>query len=332
MFTSGTTGTPKGAMLSEKNILANVKDICSYLEIKDTDSFLITRPLYHAAVLNGEFLTAIFKGASVRFYSDNFQPAAVLSLIERFEATVFCGTPTLLSLMTRFCRKSTSLPLKTICVSGECMSAEVGNRIAASFPEAKIYHIYGLTEASPRVSYLPPEHFQSHPNCVGIPLPSVELKILKTDGNVAAKNEEGVLYVKGPNVMLGYYNDKKATDRVLRKGWLCTGDIAILTEEGFLRIKGRGDDMIIRAGMNIYPQEIEGRMKADERVKEILVYPFENPTLGVGIGMKLVGDFNSIEEVKRLCSELLPTYEIPNRIELVAELSHNGSGKLKRKQ
>ena len=105
-----------------------------------------------------------------------------------------------------------------------------------------------------------------------------------------------------------------------------------MTEEGFLRIKGRGDDMIIRAGMNIYPQEIEGRMKADERVKEILVYPFENPALGVGIGMKLVGDFNSIEEVKRLCSELLPTYEIPNRIELVAELSHNGSGKLKRKQ
>lgn len=332
MFTSGTTGIPKGAMLSERNILANVRDICDYLEVDESDTFLIARPLYHAAVLNGEFLTALFKGATVRFYSESFQPAAVLSLIERFGATVFCGTPTLLSLMERFYRKNTRLPLKTLCISGECMSGTVGKRIAAAFPGVNIYHIYGLTEASPRVSYLPPGLFQKYPDSVGIPLASVRIRIVKDNGQTAALGEEGLLYVKGPNVMLGYYNAKEATARVLRDGWLCTGDIALLTEEGLLRIKGRSDDMIIRAGMNIYPQEIEGRMKADERVKEILVYPFESPALGVGIGMKVAGDFKNVEQVKRLCAELLPTYEIPNKIELVEELAHNGSGKLKRKQ
>ncbi len=332
MFTSGTTGLPKGAMLSERNVLANVGDICDYLKVDSSDTFLIARPLYHAAVLNGEFLTALFKGAAIRFYSESFQPAAVLSLIEDFGATVFCGTPTLLSLMARFYRKNTPLPLKTLCISGECMSAEVGKRIAAAFPDVNIYHIYGLTEAAPRVSYLPPGLFSRHPDSVGIPLASVSIKLLKENGQTAALGEEGILYVKGPNVMLGYYNAKEATSRVLKDGWLCTGDIALVTEEGLLKIKGRGDDMIIRAGMNIYPQEVEGRMKADERVKEILVYPFESPALGVGIGMKLVGDFESVEEVKKLCAELLPTYEIPNKIELVEELSHNGSGKLKRKQ
>lgn len=331
MFSSGTTGNPKGIMLGEEGILANVSDICHYLNVGTSDSFLIARPLCHAAVLTGEFLTAITKGASIRFHSEAFQPHEILSLASKHRCTVLCGTPTLLSLLARYRRKSTPLSLKTICISGECMSAETGLRIADAFEDANIYHVYGLTEASPRVSYLPPKLFRTHPDCVGIPLPSVKIKILKEDGTQATVGEDGILYVKGPNIMLGYYLLPTATAKVLSDGWLSTGDIAMITEEGLMKIKGRSDDMIIRAGINIYPQEVEGVMKEDPRVKDVLVYSYEDPIVGVGIGMKISGDFASTGEVKALAKNLLPPYEVPTKIELLPELSRNEFGKIKRK-
>ena len=211
------------------------------------------------------------------------------------------------------------------------MSAEVGRKIRDAFPTCRIYHIYGLTEACPRVSYLPPEHFEDYPDCVGIPLKSVSIKILNKQGNLCHENEEGILYVKGDNVMLGYYREPEKTDKALKKGWLCTGDIAVINDAGFLKIKGRNDDLIIKCGMNIYPAEIEGVIKQDPRVKEVLAYGFHN-SFGTQIGMKLVGEFSSAEEVKQLCMKVLPSFQVPSVIELVDELPKNGSGKIIRRK
>ena len=329
MCTSGTTGKPKGAMLSEKNIITNVSDIADYFDIGCADTILLARPLYHFAVLTGEFLTGLIKGVKIRFYSDSFNPPKMLELIKKYEITAFCGTPTLLSMMARFNRVQ-STTLKHICISGECMSESVGLKISDSFNDCEIYHIYGLTEACPRVSYLPPQLFGKYPDCVGLPLKSVELKILNTDGKICAKNEEGVLWVKGDNVMLGYYEEPEKTERVLSKGWLCTGDIASINERGLLKIKGRNDQMIIKAGMNIYPTEIEASMKIDSRVKEVLVFGFETK-FGTQIGMKIAGEFSGVDEVKQLCLECLPTYQIPTSLELVSELPRNGSGHIIRR-
>lgn len=331
MCTSGTTGKPKGAMLSEKNILTNVSDIADYFTMDKSDTILIARPLYHCAVLTGEFLTAIVRGANIRFYSEQFNPTKMLELIKEYGITAFCGTPTLLSIMARFNRSNATETLRHICISGECMGAEVGRKIRAAFPTCRIYHIYGLTEACPRVSYLPPEHFENYPDCVGIPLKSVSIKILNEQGNLCHANEEGILYVKGHNVMLGYYRDPEKTATVLKDGWLCTGDIAVINDGGFLKIKGRNDDLIIKSGMNVYPAEIEGVLKQDPRVKEVLVYGFCN-SFGTQIGMKLVGEFSSTEEVKRLCMKALPSFQVPSVIELVDELPKNGSGKIIRRK
>lgn len=210
------------------------------------------------------------------------------------------------------------------------MSADVGSKIRTAFRKCNIYHIYGLTEACPRVSYLPPEHFADYPDCVGIPLRSVSIKILNKDGNTCNANEEGILFVKGKNIMIGYYSDPEKTQSVLKDGWLCTGDIALINDAGFLKIKGRSDDLIIKSGMNVYPAEIEGIIKQDARVKEVLVYGFRN-SLGTQIGMKLVGDFSSAEEIKQLCVQVLPSFQVPSAIELVDELSKNGSGKIIRR-
>lgn len=331
MCTSGTTGKPKGAMLSERNVLTNVSDIADYFTMDESDTILIARPLYHCAVLTGEFLTAIVRGANIRFYSEQFNPTKMLELIKEYGITAFCGTPTLLSIMARFNRSNATATLRHICISGECMGAAVGRKIRTTFPTCTIYHIYGLTEACPRVSYLPPEHFEAYPDCVGIPLKSVSIEILNEQGNLCRANEEGILYVKGDNVMLGYYRESEKTARMLKDGWLCTGDIAVINDAGFLKIKGRNDDLIIKSGMNVYPAEIEGVIKQDPRVREVLVYGFQN-SFGTQIGMKLVGEFSSTAEVKQLCLKILPSFQVPSIIELVGELPKNGSGKIIRRK
>ena len=331
MCTSGTTGTPKGAMLTETNVLANVSDISAYFAIHSSDTILIARPLYHCAVLTGEFLTGLVKGARIRFYSGAFNPALILKLIKEYKITAFCGTPTLLSMMAHFKRNTGEDYLKHICISGECMSFETGRYIAASFPNADIYHVYGLTEACPRVSYLPPCMFREYADCSGIPLRSVSLKIVSDKGVPVKENDIGRLWVKGNNVMAGYYNDPEKTSEVLKDGWLCTGDLALFNEKGLLKIKGRGDDLIIKAGMNIYPQEIEGALKADPRVRELYVRGYTDEKLGVQIALTIVGDFLDVSEVKELCRVNLSAYQMPTKIHLVDELPKNGSGKIIRR-
>lgn len=330
MCTSGTTGTPKGAMLTEHNIITNVSDIADYFEMDRNDTILISRPLYHCAALTGEFLTAIIRGANIRFYSDRFNPAKMLELIKKHKITAFCGTPTLLSIMAKFNRDHAAETLKHICISGECMSAQTGTKIQEAFPNSRIYHIYGLTEACPRVCYLPPEHFRKYPDYVGIPLKSVSIKLLNQAGIPCKENEEGILYVKGENVMLGYYRNPEKTHEVLKEGWLCTGDIAVINNAGFLKIKGRNDDLIIKSGMNVYPAEIESVLKQDPRVKEVLVYGIQTH-LGTQIAMKVVGNFTSVQEIKLLCVQTLPSFQVPSVIDLANELPKNGSGKIIRR-
>lgn len=330
MCTSGTTGKPKGVMLSQKNITTNVCDIAEYFEINKNDTILISRPLYHCAVLTGEFLTALVKGTNIRFYSNQFNPIKIFEIIRAYHITAFCGTPTLLSMMARFNRHSYCNSLSHICISGECMSTETGTDIRQAFPTCNIYHIYGLTEACPRVSYLPPEHFENYPDCVGIPLKSVSIKVVNPKGKVCHNNEEGILWIKGDNVMIGYYREPDKTREVTKDGWLCTGDIALINDAGFLKIKGRSDDLIIKAGMNIYPAEIEGAIKNDPRVKEVLVYGFHTQ-MGTQIGMKIVGDFSSSDQVKELCMGVLPSFSVPSAIKLVDELPKNASGKILRR-
>ena len=330
MCTSGTTGIPKGAMLTEANIITNVADIALYFGIDTADTILILRPLYHCAVLTGEFLTALVKGVKIRFYSGTFNPAFVLKLLKEYRITAFCATPTLLRMMARFNRNKED-SVEHICISGECMSSDVGKQIAEAFPKAEIYHLYGLTEACPRVAYLPPSMFAQYADCVGIPLRSVSLKIVSPQGKPVDLNETGLLWVKGDNVMLGYYNDPQKTSEVIVDGWLCTGDLAMFNSAGLLKIKGRSDDLIIKAGMNIYPQEIENALRLDSRVYEVCVYGTNDERLGTQIVLDIVGDFVDVSEVKELCDSHLPLYQMPSRINLVNEIPKNGSGKIVRR-
>ena len=330
MWTSGTTGVPKGAMLNENNILTNVRDIVEYFRIDSSDSILIARPLYHCAVLTGEFLIALIKGAKIVFCSEKLNVGLLANLLTEQKITVFGGTPTLLTLLSHFIRDK-KLFLKKIVVSGECMSEDTGRKLRQAFPVADIYHVYGLTEACPRVSYMPLQHFDEAPDCVGVPLSSVRLDIRDESGRSLPKGEKGVLWVKGGNVMQGYYDDLELTDKTLRDGWLCTGDIATITDKGWLKIFGRNDHLIIRAGMNIYPQEIENELQKDARTKEVLAYGYRDANDNTQIGLKMSGDYRDADEIRDLCKGVLPSYQIPTKIEIVDELPKNASGKLIRR-
>jgi len=330
MCTSGTTGIPKGAMISDENLFTNIIDIESYFDISSEDKILITRPLYHCAVLSGEFLISLVKGLDIVFKTGNFEPLKVLDLIEKQKITVMCGTPTIFYLLERFLKKGT-INLKSTAISGECMRREGARRIRKILPNTKIYHVYGLTEASPRVLWLPPKYFDEFSEYVGIPLPSVQIKIVDENGDDVSCNEEGELCVRGKSVMMGYYEQSSMTEKVLKDGWLHTGDIAVMNESGFVSIRSRKDDMIIKAGINIFPQEIENILKTDERVEEVLAYGVTDTILGQKIALKIKGRFSNKDEIIGLCHEKLPAYEQPSIVEIVEEIPKNGSGKMIRR-
>lgn len=327
LFTSGSTGKPKGVMLSEKNLLCNALDICEYLKIDSSDTLLISRPIYHGAVLTGELLVSLIKGAKICFCSGGFNPQKMLRLIEKEKITALCATPTVFSVISRMAGKYDVSSVKALCVSGEKLSGAVAESIDKAFGGAEKYHVYGLTEASPRVSCLPPELFLKKHDSVGFPLRSVSVKIISESGLPVSVGETGVLWVRGDNVMLGYFDEPEQSARVLRDGWLCTGDAAYMDNDGMLYIKGRSDDLIIRAGMNIYPAEIEGVVEKDSRVKEVVVFPMYFNDGACEIGMKIAGDFCDVSEVRQMCINLLPLYAVPVQIELVDALEKTPTGK-----
>ena len=336
MCTSGSTGTPKGVMLGAKGLLANAKDILKYFNLSERDTVLIARPLYHCAVLTGEFIVSLLAGCKIVFSSSSFNPIEMRKLLKDEKITTFCGTPTMFNVLSQFfCREvsmtkqDVSCKTKKIVVSGECLSRAVAEKIRRCFPLASVYHVYGLTEASPRVSFLPAAFFDDDPECVGLPLESVRIRIQKDD-RFDNGNGEGIIWVSGPNLMLGYYNNASMTGEVLKDGWLCTGDVGHLDEKGFLHVIGRSDDMMIRAGMNIYPKQIEYELLKDPRTKEVVAYGRKNKYNSADICMRISGDFRDANEVKMMCLERLPAYCVPSKIELMDQLPKGPSGKVKR--
>ena len=333
LYTSGTTGIPKGAMLTEKNLLADLDGICRYFAAGETDSILITRPLYHGAVLTGEFLLALLKGMHIVFYPKEFNPTEWLDILLQKKISVMGGTPTLFSLFSRFSKRSDKAhSLRNLIVSGEKLTRSVAERIRAAFPKADIYSVYGLTEASPRVSYLPPHLFDEVPESAGIPISGVRLKLDDGNGKEPESGSPGELCVAGDNVMKGYFQNPDATKRVLRDGWLHTGDMAYRDERGLLFVCGRKDDMILHAGINIYPCEIENELLRIPGVREALAFGIPDEICGQRIGVRVVGDNLSVDAILNFCRKHLPPYEVPSEVEISDCLPHNGSGKLVRKR
>ena len=333
MCTSGTTGTPKGAKLTEGNILCNLKDIQAYFEIRPEDCIFLSRPLYHCAVLTGEFLISLMTGCNIAFYSGAFNPVVMFQTIRDKHVTVWGNTPTLWKSICLLAHTmKIPLHLRVIMVSGESLPPQTSELMRRTFPKTSIYHVYGLTEASPRVAYLPPSEFDLAAGTVGYPLKSLSYRIVDEEGNSVNEGEPGELLIKGDSIMRGYYNNESETNRVLKDGWLHTGDMASVDHHGRITIHGRKDKMIIRAGMNIYPAEVENALRNDPRVKDLYVFGKPDAMYGEAIVLVISGDFESEREIRLLCAQALPSYEQPTYIKWLDELTYTASGKIVRSE
>lgn len=337
MCTSGTTGKPKGAMITEDGLKKNIEAIAQYFSVNNSDTILIARPLYHCAVLTGEFLVSLFKGVSIVFFDEVYNPMNIIVHAYEHKVTTFCGTPTLLNHISQLVKRShKELKIKKIAISGECLNRDTANNIRNAFPDAEIYNVYGLTEAAPRVSYLPPYEFDRYPESVGIPLKGVKIKIVdKETGEDLIINNHGIVMVSSPSMMKGYYQNHELTLKAIEGSWLNTHDIGYKDEKGYLYILSRADDMIIKAGMNIYPKEIEDAINSLQEISECLAYGEEND-LGKKIAVDIVMCNKYVEsDIKALMSkfqEILPPYLMPSKINIVEFIPRNASGKIIRRK
>lgn len=333
MNTSGTTGNPKGAMITEEGLIQNVLGISEYFNIQVEDTILIARPLYHCAVLTGEFLISLYKGLNIVFQSGLYSPISVLKCMEQEKISVICGTPTLFQhLVTFFKRMKRQHFVKVIAISGECLTKEIAKQIREVFIDTDIYNVYGLTEVSPRVSYLMPSLFDSFPESVGVGLMNTRIKIKDNFGNELPVNQHGNVYVSSPSIMKGYYKNNELTKQKLNNNWLLSGDIGYIDENGYLYILSRADDMIIKAGMNIYPKEIENVLNKLPMIEEIVAYGvYHNGVQVIAIDVVLEEGIEfGLKELMAEFSHVLPSYQLPDFINIVDCLKRNASGKIVR--
>ena len=336
LCTSGTTGDPKGTMLREEGLLQTIRHIADYYVLEPTDKILIARPLYHCSVLIGEFLVALCNGISIQFFDGAYNPISLAGSIERHSITVLGGTPTLCSQMASYVKlKGLSISLRRMTVSGECLSEQAARNIRDAFPKTAIYNVYGLTEAGPRVSWLPPELFDQCPGSVGIPLNATVVKVLDSagTGREAAAGETGLIAVQSPSLMKGYYRKPELTRQVLRDGWLLTGDIGYIDPQGLLYVCSRADDLIIVGGMNIYPVEIENAIKSLPYIEAVVAYGIRGETgEAIAVDVVIADGFpgRSKRSIMRDFAGLLPGYQLPAYLNIVPALSRNATGKIVR--
>jgi acyl-CoA synthetase (AMP-forming)/AMP-acid ligase II len=212
------------------------------------------------------------------------------------------------------------------------MARPLIERLHAALPRCKLFIMYGQTEATARLTYLPPESLESHVGSVGIPIPGVEIEV-RTGGRRAAAGEGGEIHARGPNIMLGYWNDERATAEVLRDGWLCTGDLGHCDADGFLYIDGRAVEMIKVGAFRVSPLEIEEVIAALSGVLEVGVTGVADEMLGQAIKAVVVprdGAGLDVRAVKAHCRKQLATYKVPKVVEFAATLPRTSSGKIQR--
>lgn len=334
LSTSGTTGMPKGVVLTHNNVLANLEGISGYFKLTDQDKLLISRPLYHGAVMTGEFLYGLMKGCSINFYERAFSPRLLIKYIKERQINVMCGTPTMLYNLSAFIQNNELNSLRIIVTSGECLNVKIAENLVKTFSEVDLLNVYGLTEASPRVSYLESKLYNSKIGSVGVPLDNIKVMVVDKNNNPLPQKAIGELLVKGPNVMSGYWNNPVKTKEKIQNNWLHTGDLAYLDEDGFIFIQGRIDDMIIRAGVNIYPQEIESVLLSDCNIKEAVAWGTPDIRYGQKINVAVTKADNAIltkEYIINLFRKNLQPYQWPENIYIVDALPKNASGKIVRK-
>ncbi len=343
-YTGGTTGVPKGAMLSHRNLVANCTQMRHWLsDMRDGEErFLAVVPFFHVYGLTVALNTAVATGASVIcVLMAMFDARLVAEAIARYRPTIFPGAPAVYLALNQLKEvRRYNLSSIKVCVSG---SASLPREVQAEFERltgATVVEGYGLTEASPG-THVNPVHGARKAGSIGLPLPDTDARIVDQDTGQqdVAPGEPGELLIRGPQVMQGYWRAPDETAATLRDGWLSTGDIARMDEDGYFYIVDRKKDLVIIGGLKVYPREIEELLHEHPKVREAVVVGVPHRVRGEQLVAQVVlkeGVAGDSREIRRdlieFCRSRLASYKIPRRIRVVDMLPKSSVGKVLRRE
>lgn len=332
MYTSGTTGRPKGAVISHGNVIWNLHNTIYGREDRAGQMSIVVGPLYHTAALNNHLTIQVALGGAC-ILIPKFDPEQMLQTIEGQRATTISGSPAMYNLLLQHSgAHAFDLTSITKCTAGaDKLLMETKRRLLEFFPNINgVYDVYGCTEASPCINILNQRDSLRKDACVGPALPYLDARVVDYQGSPLPAGSVGELVCRGPNVMQAYHNNPQATSEALREGWLYTGDLARMDEEGFFYIVDRKKDMIVSGGENIYPREIEEVLFTHPAIEDAAVLGVPDSTWGENvkafITLKPGADLKA-EEVISFCKEHLAGYKKPKLVEFIPEIPRNPSGK-----
>lgn len=333
LYTSGTTGKPKGAMLTHRNFEADVVAMDEISDLGPDDNFLCVLPLFHSFSWTVNVLLALYLGSTVTI-KDSFMPKDTLETLLNENITVFCGVPSIFAFLIRMVEKGQFKALRLAISGGAPLAPEVQRGFEEKF-NFPLVEGYGLSEAAP-VALLNPLGADEirKPGSIGLPLPCNEAKIVDEDDNEVPVGEVGELVLKGSNIMVGYHNMPEETAKTLQNGWLHTGDLARKDEDGYYYIVDRLKDMIILGGFNVYPREVEEALMEHPAVREAAVIGVGDKYKGEEVKAFIVLEDGMTADRKELQSFLhgkLAKYKIPKIFEFVNELPKSPTGKVLKK-
>ncbi|GAA2730058.1 long-chain fatty acid--CoA ligase [Streptomyces nogalater] len=331
MYTSGTTGRPKGAVLSHGNITWNSVNVLVDTDLTGDEVTLVVAPLFHSAGLNMTCLPTLLKGGRVVLLG-SFDAERVLELIESRRVTCMFGVPTMYDAMAARPRWATTdlSSLRTL----NCGGAPVPARTIAAYLDRGLAFSqgYGMTEASPGVLYLDKEHAAAKAGSAGVPHFFTDTRLVLPDGSYAGPSEPGEILVQGPNVMTGYWGRPEDTEAVFTDGgWLRTGDVARVDEDGYAYIVDRVKDMFVSGGENVYPAEVEGVLLTHPAVAECAVIGVPDPVWGEVGRAVVVLDSGVRADEEDLLGHLrgrLAAYKIPKSLVVTESLPRTATGKI----
>ena len=336
-FTSGTTGSPKGATLSHFNILNNGLFCGQVMRFTEADRVCIPVPLYHCFGMVIGNLGCVTHGACMVYASDAFEPGPVLETIEAEKCTAVYGVPTMFIAELdhpEFAKFDLS-SLRTGAMGGSPCPVEVMKRVISDMGMSEVTIAYGMTETSP-ASFMtsPDDPTDRRVSTVGRVMPHVMCKIVDQEGRIVPRGQQGELCTRGYSVMKGYWNDPERTaDAVDDAGWMHTGDLAVLDEEGYGNIVGRVKDMVIRGGENIYPREVEEFLYTNPKIRDVSVFGVPDDRLGEELVAWIVlkdGQAASAEEIQTFCKGQIAHYKIPKHVRFVEDFPMTVTGKVQK--
>lgn len=335
-YTGGTTGVSKGAMLTHRNLVANLEQAKGVLKpvLVEGEEFVVTAlPLYHIFALTANCLTFLTLGGTNLLITNPRDMPGFVKELTKYKFTVITGVNTLFNglLNTPGFKNLDFSKLKVSMGGGMAVQQPVAERWQ-QVTKTGLIEGYGLTECSPFVT-ISPYNLESYDGSIGIPAPSTDIKIIADDGRECSLGEPGEMYVKGPQVMKGYYNRIDATNEILNDGWLATGDIASVDERGFFNIVDRKKDMIIVSGFNVFPNEIEEVVMMHPSVLEVAAIGVPHEVNGESVKIFVVKKDPTLIEKDLIshCRTNLTNYKVPKLIEFRDELPKSNVGKILRK-